>query len=418
VTQGSVEARHQRERSRGTSAPIDRHPCRIATAPFLGGFVIHEARTGRLFQLNHTAAQIWRSLRAGEHEEAIVHDFVTQWADPAAVRRDLAVFVDALRRAGLFGPGEAVKPRIAATARPPRGAPALDAAYQVGEVTVRVICYPAEVAAAFAPLAAPALALDRTVAQACLTLFRHRGGFVLTCDNSFVECLDTAPAARWAMVRQLVSAARHRPWLALLHAGAIALPAGCLLLCGDSGAGKSTLLAGLVHAGFGFIADDIVPLEQRTGLAWPVRLAMSIKRDSWPTIGALFPELARAPIVHFGGRTMRYLWPGADAADGAGYPIAAVLFPRYAKGAGCTLTRPDPARSLALLGEGGSVLPATDAGLADFLALWSRLPAYQLSYGRLDEAVQEVRAFIDTLRVTRNVAAGAAPASAAFGVDG
>jgi Coenzyme PQQ synthesis protein D (PqqD) len=419
VIRAVAEARQTRARFGGSSEPIERPPCRIGTAPFLAGVVIHDTDTGRLFQLNRTAAQIWRSLRAGEHEEAIVRDFVrTQGADPAAVRRDLAVFVDALRRAGLFGPGEAVKPRIAATARPPRGAPALDAAYRVGEVTVRVICYPDDVAAAFAPLAAPALAPAGTVAQACLTLFRHRGAFVLTCDDSFVECLDTAPAARWAMVRQLVSAARHRPWLALLHAGAIALPTGCLLLCGDSGAGKSTLLAGLVHAGFGFVADDIVPVEQDTGLAWPLPLAMSIKRDSWPAIGALFPDLARAPIVCFGGRTMRYLWPRADAADTAGYPIAAALFPRYAKGAAVTLTRLDPVRSLALLGEGGSVLPATDAGLADFLALWSSLPAYQLSYERLDEAVQEVRSFIDTRRGSRGGAATGDAASAAFGVEG
>jgi Coenzyme PQQ synthesis protein D (PqqD) len=415
VSEGLAEARQPRACCGGFSEPIGRQPCRIGTAPFLGGVVIHEACTGRLFQLNHTAAQIWRSLSAGEHEEAIVRDLVrTHGADPVAVRRDLGVFVDGLQRAGLFVPRAAVKPRKAGTALPPREAPALDAAYRVGEVTVRVICYPADVAAAFAPLAAPALVPDGSVAQACLTLFRDRGAFVLTCDDGFVECLDTAPAARWAMVRQLVTAARCRPWLALLHAGAIAVPAGCLLLCGDSGAGKSTLLAGLVHAGFEFVADDIVPLEQGTGFAWPVGLAMSIKQDSWPAIGALFPEIASAPIVRFGGRTMRYLWPGIDVAHPAGYPVGAVLFPRYVKGAAVTLTRLDSVHSLALLGEGGSVLPATDAELAEFVTRWGRVPAYQLSYGRLGEAVQEVRVLIDTLFGSRDSTA----ASAAFGVEG
>ena len=400
-------------RSKHSLERIAQHSCRIGTAPFLDGVVVHDGRTGRLFQLNHTAAQVWRSLRDGHHKDAIVGTLArTHGVDPVAVRGDLAAFADAVRRAGLLGPDDAFEGGAAAELRQPRGAPALDAAYRVGEAVVRVTCYPAEIAAAFAPLAAPAMMPDGTLAQARLALFRARGAFVLTCDERLVERLDTAPAARWAMVRQLVTAARRRPWLALLHAGALALPAGCLLLCGDSGAGKSSLLAGLVHAGFPFMSDDIVPLEEGSGLVWPVRLAISIKSGSWAAIGSLFTELAGAPSVRFGGRTMRYLWPDAWAVapDSVGYPAAAVLFPRYVKDAPLTLTRLDPAQSLALLGEGGSVLPTTDAGLTEFLAWWGRIPAYQLCYGSLEAAVAEVRALTHGLRGSRN---GAAPGPAA-----
>ena len=35
--------------------------------------------------------------------------------------------------------------------------------------------------------------------------------------------------------------------------------------------------------------------------------------------------------------------------------------------------------------------------LAEFLAWWSRLPVYQLVYGRLDDAVREVCALTDRL---------------------
>jgi hypothetical protein len=65
-----------------------------------------------------------------------------------------------------------------------------------------------------------------------------------------------------------------------------------------------------------------------------------------------------------------------------------------------------------LLGEGGSLLPTTDAELAEFLAWWGRLPAYRLSYGRLDEAVAAVRALTDGAGATRN---GAAPSALAGG---
>ena len=371
----------------------------IGTAPFLDAVVVHDGRTGRLFQLNHTAAQVWRSLRDGDHEEAIVAALArAHQLDPAAVRGDLKAFAESLRGAGLLGPAEAGDDG-AAELPAPRQRPVLDAAYRLGEVVVRVTCHCADIAAAFAPLAAPAMVRAGTPTQARMALFRARGAYVVTCNDRVVDRLEAAPAARWALVRHLVATARRRRWLALLHAGAVALPAGGLLLCGDSGAGKSSLLAALVHGGFPFISDDIVPLEEGSGLIWPVRLAISVKSGSWPAISRLFPDLAAARVVRFGGRSMRYLWPDASAvaADGAGCAAAMALFPRYLEDAPVMLTRLDSAQSLALLGEGGSVLPATDVGLAEFLAWWGRLPAYQLCYGRLEDGVAAVRALTDRL---------------------
>lgn len=394
--------------------------CRLATAPFLDGVVIHDARSGSVVQLNHTAARVWSALRNGGAEEVIARDLVrTYGGDLAAVRRDVEVFIGALDRAGLYGRRETLDSRHASQAHPPQGVPALDAPYRVGEFTVRVTCYPAGVAAGFAPLAAPARQADDAVVEARLALFDEHGAFVLTRDGRFVEQLDTAPAARWALVRELVSTAPHGRSLALLHAGAVLTPAGCMLICGESGVGKSTLLAGLVQAGFPFVADDIAPLEEGTGLVWPVRVAISVKQRSWPVIRPLFPELAGAPTVRFGGRTMRYLWPDSSArAIGArGYPVAAVLFPRYAKGMPATLSRLETVRSLALLGEGGSVLPATDGGLAEFLPWWSDLPAYGLSYGRLDDAIREVSSLTDRLREGSERGEDVALAPGAFVVE-
>ena len=92
-----------------------------------------------------------------------------------------------------------------------------------------------------------------------------------------------------------------------------------------------------------------------------------------------------------------------------GTRLPRVLFPRYVKGAPAELTRLDPAQSLALLGEGGSLLPTTDGGLAEFLAWWGRLPAYRLSYGRLDEAAAAVRALTEGLGAARNGGASGPP---------
>jgi Coenzyme PQQ synthesis protein D (PqqD) len=193
---------HERElHTRSLRAPecAARHASRIGTAAFLDGVVVHDGHTGRLFQLNRTAAQIWRSLRQGDPEEAVVSAIAsTHGADPTAVRRDVEAFIQAARSAGLLGPSLSEVGDEAMELPSPRGRPALDGAYRVGEVVVRVSCYPAEVAAAFAPLAAPAVVADVNLAQARMVLRRAGDDFVLTCDGRVVDRLDTAPAARWA----------------------------------------------------------------------------------------------------------------------------------------------------------------------------------------------------------------------------
>ena len=96
---------------------------------------------------------------------------------------------------------------------------------------------------------------------------------------------------------------------------------------------------------------------------------------------------------------MRYLWPGDQTAadDSRGYPATAIFFPTYQPNARTALARIDAVRALTLLGEGGSVLPSTDAGLAEFLAWLQRVPAYELSYGSLARAVRASNTILERL---------------------
>jgi hypothetical protein len=366
-----------------------RAPAHLATAPFSNGALVHDPRSGKLFQLNGAATTAWDALRRGADRQEIVRDFVRRHEiAPAQARRDVAAFLAALRRSRLLGGNRSDDRVRSVTHAPPRSPPALHAAYRIGGVRVEVSCHSARVAAGFAPLAAPALDPDRGAPDLRLSLFLRRGGFKLVRDGRFVASFRTAPAARWGLARELVSCA-GKPWLALLHAAAVATPAGCLLLCGGSGAGKSTLVAGLVHAGARFMADDIAPLEAGRRLIWPTPLAISAKHGSWRALGRLFPQLGEAPIVRFGGRTMRYFWPRAhEVAEHVGRPAAAVVFPLHSPGSPARLQRLHALEALVLLGEGGSGLPTSDAGLAEFLEWWMELPAYRLTYGRLADAVR------------------------------
>lgn len=66
---------------------------------------------------------------------------------------------------------------------------------------------------------------------------------------------------------------RPRPWVQkgglAVHAAAVALPTGAVIIAGMSGAGKSALAAALAQRGFAVLADEVTPvsLDEPAGLA-------------------------------------------------------------------------------------------------------------------------------------------------------
>lgn len=368
----------------------------VVSAPFADGGLLHDPRTGRLFILNASGAGLLNALRAGTRSNGDLDDLVRHgFGGVEIAERDVQAFLDGLRAADLLQPDDEPESTLLPVPASPEGRPALDAVFRIGDRRIRVVCHPPDIASTFAAIAAKARAGEGEPASTCLTLLAHDDAFVLLENDRVVDRLTSLRSARWALIREFVGEGRGRRWLALLHAGVVASPDGCLLLCGESGAGKSTLLAGLVQAGFPLVADDIAMQEEGTGLIWPTPLAISIKENSWPIIGPLFPKLAEAPVIRFGGRTMRYLQPDpGDLADDRGRPITAVLFVRH-RPAGPTVLDPlDTRRALVLLGQGGSILPGTDDGLADFLQRWGTTPSFQFTYSRLDDAVGQLSALL------------------------
>jgi len=119
----------------------------VATAPFREGWLIHESSSGRIFQLNETAALAWFALRSGEDTEAVIDRLeYSKGIDRTILRHDLRTFVEALTLAGLLPPKGADQPTRAAAGPLPSQKPALRACYCVGDVTVEVACYAKSVA--------------------------------------------------------------------------------------------------------------------------------------------------------------------------------------------------------------------------------------------------------------------------------
>ena len=63
----------------------------------------------------------------------------------------------------------------------------------------------------------------------------------------------------------------------ILHAGAVSREGRGLVISGNSGMGKSTLVSHLVARGFGFLSDEIAPVERGTGIIEPHPLRVGLR---------------------------------------------------------------------------------------------------------------------------------------------
>ncbi len=259
----------------------------------------------------------------------------------------------------------------------------------------RLRCRPAAIARRLAPLhrASPppgqqALTLDITAIPGGITVAGPTAAATCARDDELL------PLVKTVLLQELL----RQPAVAL-HAAALSRDGRCLLLAGAPGAGKSTLCAALLHAGYGYVADDVLLLRQARvhGLALP----LATKPGAWPVLEPRYPRLHRGPIHRRpDGVPVKYLTPSRlPAPSQAGW----IVFPRYVPAASLRLDTVDQATAYGrLIAEAHA--PDHRLAAEDFHALagWMRQAACRdLSYGQLDEAV----AALDAL-TARDVQAG------------
>lgn len=90
----------------------------------------------------------------------------------------------------------------------------------------------------------------------------------------------------------VVALQRARPELLFLHAAALAFRGRACLLVGASGAGKSTTAWALLQRGWGYLSDELAPLDPTSGLVLPYPHALCLKQAppgamGWPPPGLL-----------------------------------------------------------------------------------------------------------------------------------
>jgi hypothetical protein len=156
-----------------------------------------------------------------------------------------------------------------------------------------------------------------------------RSSFMLSRAGVAVASARQAADLLFLLEKELVVALqRRRSDLLFLHAAALVHRGRAYVLVGDSGHGKSTTAWGLLHHGFGYLSDELAPIDLVTleVLAYPH--ALCLKRAPPPEYPLPQGVLDLQATVHVPAQAM----PQAAAAD-ARCPVEAVLFVRYLKDA-------------------------------------------------------------------------------------
>ena len=330
-------------------------PIGLETFEFDAGLVVRETPSGRLRRVDGAAVQAWR---------------------------ELARSLPPIEPVELCPPAPPV----------PDAAPAFDRVVGFDRTGIRLRCWD------------PLLALtlhgtfghgpDGLVPTGTLDLHAGGSGVVLARNGRVLGRPDDLWIGRWLMLMRLAVDLHpeQRLW-SVLHASAIRLPQGAVVLAANSGSGKTTLAAALLAAGGRLLADDVTPLA--AGGVLPMPAAMSLKAGSWPVLAERLPELQAAPPVRIGRERLRYLWPAARIAEPGCHPVAALVMPCYRAGAATTMTPIRPAEALRALTDSGTWPPGDRDGLAAMLAWLGRVPAFALTHGDTDQAVARLTALPD-----------------------
>jgi hypothetical protein len=189
-------------------------------------------------------------------------------------------------------------------------------------------------------------------------------------------------------VTQGVIARSSEAWL-LLHAAATERDGNAVLLPAKSGAGKSTIAAALVTAGFGYLTDDVCPIEPVSGRAHPYPKPIALRSGLVPGFdAAAVGPLVRPDETDYMG-TDSYLSAarlGGHVADDALPRL--VVVPEYAVAADCELTPLSRAAALIHLAEQSFNFDAlAPSALALVARMLRQCRCYRLRYGDANEAV-------------------------------
>jgi hypothetical protein len=232
---------------------------------------------------------------------------------------------------------------------------------------------------------------DVTTATLSYRIESDGAQFVLTRDDTRLVAQDLSELLYLFDKDLTLELQRLRPELYFLHAGAIAHHGKVIICVAPSGSGKSTAVWALLHHGFGYLSDELAPIDLATLTVQPYPHALCLKREP-PAPYALPPATLRtSETLHVPVTALPS--PCATAAA-----LGAILFVDHrgtSDQAPLAEVRP-AAAAVRLYANALNQLAHANDGLDAVAALAQAVPAYALNTADLGRACNAIRQLAET----------------------
>ena len=175
----------------------------------------------------------------------------------------------------------------------------------------------------------------------------------------------------------------RRADLFFVHAAALQRAGRACLLVAPPGSGKSTTAWALIHHGFGYLSDELAPIDLATLTVLPYPHALCLKQPPPPPYALPSDTIITARTLHV---------PSASIATNIDTPVplAFIFFNQYDPAALTPTSRPISAgaASALLYANGLNQLAHSGDGLAAAAAIAARVDCYQLTTGDLTQTCE------------------------------
>jgi HprK-related kinase A len=180
----------------------------------------------------------------------------------------------------------------------------------------------------------------------------------------------------------------------LLHAGVVERGGRAVLLPALPASGKSTLTAALASRGYRLLSDEFGVVRLGDALLLPMPRPVALKNESIAIIRAFAPGAVIGPEFPKTRKgTVAHLAPDAASVAARHTPAAPALivFPKYTPGIGVEVEPAPKARAFAQLSVNAFNYELLGpAGFDAVGAIVSRCGCYQLRFGDLDAAIEQI----------------------------
>jgi hypothetical protein len=364
------------------------------------GLVLLNKSSNTLFAFNQVARYVWELVEEKHTEKEIGDSLASTWRIPVdRARRDIRSIVGLWRKQGLLaGTADSPPPEAGSTTLP---IVIPSEGQSQWTCTIRGVPIAFSVPTDLATGLRALFRLFRTpdaVPQSTMTISKQPSGKLAFVEDGRQRlCTGEWEVAAGALFVAVLERIRSGvEWLALMHGAALSRRGHGFALAGPSGAGKSTLTAGLIGAGFDYLADDCVALSSPGAKIVPWPLPLSVKPGGLDILLTDFPQLKDAPRYQTKGVESRLLIPPRDAWDAEPVPLKTILFPSFQQGAAPEHRKLSSFEVLEKLLKDRVWLgdPITEDRLGPFLQWLNETPSYALTYGGQADAICMVECLI------------------------